>query len=437
MNALRSLSLALTLSTVALSAQTPPEGYASTVTNLPSTASMPLVLGASTVYFTGNDLILSASGGKRSLLTFPKQVFGSFLIPITKDTLLFGESSNGGIWLVPMTTSGKPRQLNSIKFNYAAVVYDANYAIVSAKTGGFGAQDNDLIAIHLATGVLDPIAKIPGASGPLAIDRSKNLYYASGSAKFPAPKKSVEILRFSAQRVATAFGSTALAKTDAAIVYKGLDAAGSMVLDNDHDLLMTDWMNSSIVELSDVHTATPKASMFANYKLASLTASSLRFVPGTQPGFGLQEFEAFQPQGGGTLWIHESAFGGTSRLRHVRTVRPTTSVSTNNPVPASTAFRIQVQAGPAGGQGVIALGLGSYRREVFAKIGHEQPIFWADSLLAPIYLQAVTFDAKGAASLALFNPGFQKPLSLTAQSFLVSSGTMDAGSSAPLPLTLR
>ena len=137
------------------------------------------------------------------------------------------------------------------------------------------------------------------------------------------------------------------------------------------------------------------------------------------------------------MWIHETAFNSISQLRHVAARRPQTRVTPTNPVPAATPFQLQITDGPVGGSGVIALSLGSYRREVAVALIEEQTVFWADSLLLPIYLGTVSFDSTGATQLPLFNPGFGNPLVLTVQCFLLDRAKVSAGSSEPRLLTLR
>ena len=433
---LRLCSVALLAITSTLSSQSIREGYSSAVTSLPSGTGQTLVTEMGAVYFTGTDLVIRNSTSTRKLLTFSKSVFGSFTIRVAKDALLFGESSNGGIWLVP-TGTGTPKLLNTLKFNYSATLYDDKWAIVSAKTGGFAAKNNDVVAINLATGALDPIAIMPGASGPVVMDPFGNLYYANSIASFPSPRGKVNIYRFGAAKVAGAFGTTTLGATDAATVFTGLDAAGSIAIDDDHDIFITDWMNSTIVEISDVQTASPQQREFASYSHANVTAASLQFVPGDHRGFGVQEFEAFQPTGGGTMWILENAFAGVSQLRLVASRRPTTSIDTTNPVPVGRMFRVKITNGAAGSQAFVALGLGIPNREVAVRLALEQTIFWADVLLSPIFLSQVSFDGHGAAQLPLYNPGFTAPLQLTVQAFFSDRAGIDIGSSQPLVITLR
>ena len=420
----------------ALHAQKVSDGYVSSVEALPNASGPAMRFGRASVYFTGTKLVFQDGATTRILLSFTSKVFGSFVIGVDANTLLFGENSTGGVWLVPTGTSGTPKKLNTVKFNYSATLYRANEAILSAKTGGFPAKNNDVIAIDLTTGSLDTIAVLPGASGPVATDGFGNLYYATASNTFPTPRGKVDVLRFSPVQVDAARGTGHLGITDAALIYKGLDAGGAMALDDDHDVFLTDWMNGQIVEISDVLSATPKMSVLASYSSATV-ASSLQFVPGNRWNYVVQEFEPFQPTGGGSLIVFESAFGSTSQLRTIQARRPDLAVLTPNPVPKASAFQLTVQNGPSTGTGFFMVGIGASPREIPVRLPFEHPVFWSAALFTPVVISPVPLNSKGGAALSLYNPGFAQPLVVTTQVYAVTQGNDAAGSSQPLELTLR
>jgi hypothetical protein len=422
----------------ALTAQTLPEGYKASVVPLPKDAGNVLVSAAGVIYFTGKDLIRDDGKTRTSLLSFQTPVFGSFTKNVDDQHVLFGESSNGDIYLVP-TAGGPAKKLATLNLNYDAAIYPGGWAIVSAKTGGFSARNNDLVAVHLATGQTDPIAEIPGASGPVTVDRAGNLYYASASSAFPAPRGSVQVLRFDAEVVAhKGLGSGKLDATHARVLIGGLDAAGSMILDSDDDVILTDWMNNTVVEVNDANGGQPTATVLLNYAKATVSASGLQFLGGQGDILSRPQFEPFQPQAGGTLAIHETAFNTTSQLQVMSGRRPRTALSTTDPKPFSQ-FSIQVTGGPALGSGLMALTVPlAHGMELTLGVhGHEQGVLWSAPLLLPMVVVPVGFDQQGRAALPMFNPGFVSPLPILTQTYLTDRTNRVAGSSTPLYFSLR
>ena len=321
------------LALAAAPAQSIEDGYGANVLTLPagSHAVLSLTGPDALAYFTGTDLVLEESGGRRRLLTFPSPVFGSFTVEISPGLLLFGENSNGELWLVPRSsTGGSARKLAVLPFNYDAVPFGA-YALISAKTGGFGAADNDLVAVDLATGQTDLIARIPGASGPLAA--GGGAYYATASNSFPAPPGSTDVLFFSPQKLASALGPTHLTAADATVVAAGLDSAGSLAVDGDADLFVTDFINGAVVEISRGPGGGGRRSTLVTYPVGGATPTGVQLVASPVPsGPGL--FEPFQPDGSETLVVHETDFVlGTSSARSLTAARAGTASSQPNPIP--------------------------------------------------------------------------------------------------------
>lgn len=423
------ISLLTTASTQDLEA-----GYGQRVVDLPSDAGQVLDLGVAQVYFTGTDLVLAKNTTKRTLLQFSKPVFGSFTIRIAADTLLFGESSDGSIWRVPLAANSQPKQLGTVALNYSAVRYSKRWAIISAKTGGFSSTTNDLIAIDLVTGAQDPIAAVAGASGPITVDDKHNLYYVTASLSFPPPKGFSDVVKFPAGKIQSAFGPTQLDITDAVILASNVDSAGALALDNDSDLFLTDWVNSTIVEISDVNGQSPRTSILGSYASASVIPSGLQFMPGNTNG-SKQQFEPFQPLGAGRLIVHESSFGTVSRLRNLIPLRATTESSVGNKVPKATTFDLLVKNGMATGTGFLLLGLGRHTRESNLAQPFEAPILWSSALLQPILITPINFDSSGEAKLSLYNPGFAKPIALAVQAYFETG--VSAGSSKPLTIGLQ
>ncbi|MCC6671051.1 MAG: hypothetical protein IT458_08320 [Planctomycetes bacterium] len=422
-----------------LLAQNLAEGYAGTLSDLPDATSAPLVLDAGghrLAYFTGTRLVLREGAQTRDLLVFSGAVFAAFTIRVAADTLLFGDSSSGDLWLVPLAPQGTPRKLANVPFPYDADLFSGRHVLVSAKTGGFSAPDNDVLAIDLVTGAKDLIARLPGASGPLAVTGDRSLVYATAANSFPPPPGSSEVLAFGAGQVAGAFGPGVLTRNDAHVVQAGLDSAGDLAFDGDGDLLWIDWRNRKVLELSDALGPNPRVHALATYLGAAPDAATLQFLPAAPSA--PQSFEPFQPAGGGTLVVFESAFQGTSRLRRVEAARPTLTVQPSHQVPVGP-FALTLAGGPAGGTGILALGVGlTGGTEVPLPLpGFEQRLFWDPGLLSPLATLVVPLSAGGTLTLGAHNPGLPFALQVRAQVGVVDASARVLGSSNPLAFTLR
>ncbi|MCA8974196.1 MAG: hypothetical protein KDC98_05710 [Planctomycetes bacterium] len=420
--------------TLCLPAQTVPEGYAAQTQPLPANVTQVLALGGtqsgSTVAFDGTTLTLRGLGGQHTLLTFPASVFGAFLIQVDSTRVLLGESSGGGIWLVPLSGTPPLHPIATLAFNYDAVMLTPTLAIVSAKTSGYGGPDNDLFVVDLNLGTTQLLATIPGASGPVAIDG--DLFYATASLAFPTPPGQTSILRFGRNVVLQAFTAhQVLGPQHAHVVFAGLDSASDIALDDDGDLFFVDWMQNVIGEIDDITGPTPARKDLVDYAAVTFGATGLQFVRSLDPGF----FEPFQPPGG-VLRIHESDFATTNQLRTIAALRADLTASVANPIPTG-AFALQIDHGPANGIGLVAIALpGGHGVAMHRVPGFEQALFWHGGLLHPANTHFVTFDGHGNASLGLTNPGFVPVQAILTQGAFVDSTSTAIGSTPHLMLQL-
>ncbi|MCR9246442.1 MAG: hypothetical protein NXI31_15520 [bacterium] len=417
------------------SAQTLPEGLASQTRGLPANAGNVLTLGGpgGTAWFDGMDLVRRTGTQQTTLLTFGTPVFGSFTIRAGAGNLLFGESSMGGLWLVPLNGTAPTQPLANLAFNYDAVLYEPQRAIVSAKTSGFSGPDNDLHALDLTTGLTQLLAQIPGASGPIALASNGDLYYATASLLFPTPAGQTDVLRFSRQTIDQALqNNTVLGPADATVVLAAIDSAGDLAFDNDGDLFFTDWFNNTIGEIDGADGANAAAKVFADYASVSFGGSGLQFVRSPAPA----DFEPFQPRGQ-RLLVHETEFGVLSQVRTISPRSPQLRSSVRSPVPAGM-FDLEISEGPAGGSALLAIGLpsgpGVSRLDV---PGFEQPLFWLDGLQQPANTYFLTLDANGEVSLPLNNPGFQPGLAIVTQAAVLDAASEVLGATDPLLTFLR
>jgi hypothetical protein len=422
--------------TAPLASQTIAEGYADALRTLPANAGNVLLLrGDRTVYFTGTDLVLDAPPAPpRPLLSFASPRFGSFTTEVGPDLLLFGENSTGEVWAVPVSASGTARLLATLPFNYDATAFGPGLAIVSAKTGGFGAADNDIVLLHLDSGAAHVVAQVPGASGAVAVDDNLDLVYATAPANFPPPPGSVSILRFGRAALITAARTgVPLHAAQATILFAGLDAAGDLALDADGDLLFVDWLQNEIGELNDLYGGSPWRTDFASYP-GPLAPGTLQFLDGRVAN-GAQ-FEPFQPGGGLELVVHETDFASQSQLRTVRPCRAMTGATGPSPIPTGM-FDVVTTAGPANGLGLVAITPPPAPVEVPLAIGgFEMPLFWNLASTQAVNTHFVTFDAGGRAVLRLVNPGFPLGVLAGAQVAFIAASGGALGSSGACTLLL-
>ena len=218
-------------------AQSVPDGYGDPVGFLPAGANSVRTVPAGLVFFNGTDLQLT--GVSTPLLSFSTFTFGSFTLALGSTRVLFGESSTGDVWTVPVDPAQPAQQIGNVPFNYDAVLLDDDRALISAKTGGFSTPDNDVILLDLITGQTQPVAKFVGASGPIALDEDGDVYYANASLVFPQPPGATTIYRLPRNDVEAAISAgTVLTEADAEIVISGLDAASDLEFDDDGDLFL-------------------------------------------------------------------------------------------------------------------------------------------------------------------------------------------------------
>ncbi len=420
--------LALTLLSTAAHSQSLPDGYTQTVTPLTAAPSHLLEVASGLVMFDGTTLQLEPNGQPaQTLLQFSPPVFGAFLRELDNGEILFAESSTGEVWRVPLDGSAASL-LTTINLPYDAAQIGPQHVVLSAKTGGFAAVDNDLLALDLATGQTTPLGSIAGASGALCRGPAGDLLYATAPANFPPPPQSVDILSFSASQLHDALQqTTSLQQSNATTLCSGIDAVGYMVLDHDEDLLFSDWLNNSIEEIDDLWSTASRRRL-VDYAGTSWYPAWLQYV-------AAQPHDVFEPFAtGGTLLILETDYvvSRSNRItpRPVRLLGPATPVATG-------PFAVDVTDGPT--QGVAFLALGWAVSGVPTQLtlpGIEQALTWDTGLLHPQVTLILPLDAAGGASYALNNPGVLPGLTFHMQCAVLSAGSNVLGGTSPLAVTL-
>ena len=413
------------------SAQTLPDGYASDTTALPTGANSIVVIPEGTVWFDGTALVLGRPGhAPQTLLQFPTSRFGAFTRVVRDGTaLLFGESSFGELWLVPLDGT-PPHLVVTLNLPYDAASLGPHRVIVSAKTGGFSASSNDLIAIDLQTNTTVNIASLPGASGPLLLTRQGDLLYATAAAAFPPPAGSVEILQFSAAQWARPLtGGSILTGREAHTLFQGIDAASHMALDVDDDLLFIDWLNNKVGEINDLHSSA-WLSTLVDYSNASLSPAGMTLLQANS-----RQFEPFAQPSGATLLLHETDFFSTTQLRSI-TPRPATLVTPTGTVP-SGSFVVSLQGASAGGLAALAVNTMNTGIPVPVELpGIEQTFWWDAAMFHPLNSYWAAIDGQGQANMTLHNPGVSPDFTLYLQAAFLSSNASLMGATTTSALRL-
>jgi len=328
--------------------------------------------------------------------SLPAFGFPSFIRVNPQGTaVVIGESSQHGLWTVPLDGSGAV-PLTTIKFNYDAVFDLDGTLIVSADTDAGPASSNELLRVNPTSGGQASLGFVDGFSGPVAVAKNGDLYYATS--EFPVIA-STEVLRWTA---AQHHGGPPLSNANAAIVAAGFEGGFSLAFEPDSGELYMAEVNFSL----------------AIYRLLIVNggpATSKELVTATHPISGLQfrelggpaTFDAYQPSNGTRLhYTTGDFFQGVWEHATVRPRQPSLSLS-----------------GPGlGGVGPVTLTLGNG-----VPNGSAFLVYCKKSLLSPTVLawpfhgflwhtrfdpartRRVNFfmptDANGTTQFTIYNPG--------------------------------
>jgi hypothetical protein len=278
----------------------------------------------------------------RELGAFEEFVFPSFVaIDPAEERAVLGESSNGDLFEVALGASASPDLLVHLPFAYDAVHQDEEHLLVSAATCGFGCG-NEIWRVTLPTRSLELVARVSGASGPLALDAAGNLLYATASAVFPPPPKPTRVLRWSAAQLALGLP---LSEDDAELVGGGFAGAAGLAVDPEHGhvfLLENNFASGENRLRHVLGSADESATLVEGRPFFSM--ANLDFLQGD----GRAAFLPYQPPTGGRLAWTTTDFVATVERFELVTRRPELSLSgpgLSGPGP----FEVALDAGPPGG----------------------------------------------------------------------------------------
>jgi len=164
----------------------------------PAYAAWAPLADGSRLVFDGRALVRTNGVWTATVASYASFVFPSFVVT-DGATAWVGESTNGGLKSIDLNT-GLVRPMNTLVFNYDAVLLDARTLLVSAAPCGFNCG-SDLYQLDLVTHQLSLRGNVAGPSGPLARDRAGNVWYGQNSPLYPAPPASSRLLRWSAAQV--------------------------------------------------------------------------------------------------------------------------------------------------------------------------------------------------------------------------------------------
>lgn len=153
------------------------------------------------VTYVGSQVLLHDGNSTVTLTSLDSPVFGAFaVLSPERDAVVFGESSEGNVYSVPLSGGGRTL-LDNVPFNYDLVFDQTGRGLVSTTTSLGGAQRIVLLDDDPMGPLQSVIENIPGFSGPMAVDDEGNFYY--GTADLMS-ETGQSLVRFSKGQIQTA-----------------------------------------------------------------------------------------------------------------------------------------------------------------------------------------------------------------------------------------
>jgi len=252
-----------------------------------------------------------------TLATFnPAFSFPSFvLLDASEATALVGESDFGGLYRVDLVGGGATF-VADVDLNYDAVFEDADHVLVSASPC-FNCGST-IERVQLSTGQVTNVATLSGASGPLALSATGDLYYGLQPVNIFAPPGSWSVIRYTAAQLQLGLP---LLEADAALFAGGLDSSASMVFDPVYGHLIV--AESPFSGPTRIVAFDRNGQRYSDVVTSTLSLSKLEL----RTGLGYGSFQAYQPAGVELAYRSTDWGAGTSVVRRVQPVRPIGSLS--------------------------------------------------------------------------------------------------------------
>jgi hypothetical protein len=379
---------------------TPRDGFALASLPYPGQATVATLSNGDVIAFDGTNVARYDANGffVQNLATFGGFAFGSFLlVDPTESFAILGESSTHDIHKIDLASGGL-NPIANLVFNYDAAFETPTSVIISAASGGFGA-DNEVWRLDTNTGTTTLLATIVGPSGPVAVDASGDLYYATVGTSFPAPAGSSDVLRFAAGDLT---GAPVLDASDATVFGAGFDGAGDLICDTATGrvyLAENDFGDGSNVVFQVGPTRALSLEIVNGAVFNAI--GGLEFTAGTAPA----AFAPFQPAFGGTLRYTTTDFFSIFERTQVQPARP--DVNLVGPgVIGPGVFSVQLSGAPANGAAVFVFGVQSlYSPVELPYLFAGAPIFSGIDVGSAIIGPIVGTSASGTAQLNYTNDG--------------------------------
>ncbi len=270
-------------------------------------------------------------------------VYPSFVVPDPSESFaVLGESSTGTLLRVSLRSVALvPQTILVLPLNYDAVFEDDEHLLVSAATCGFSCA-NRIWRVDLESSTATLLARVAGASGPVALDGPGNLYYGTATSAFPPPPDSSFVLRWDAALLSS---SGMLDESDATLVGGGFAGAAGLAIDPARGAIFLSENNYATGEnrIRRVR-GSADSSPVVHEGPPFFSVGNLAF----QAGPGEAAFLPFQPASGGALRFTRTDFSTSVRRFELVPRRP--GLTLGGPgLSGAGPFELRVSGGPPGG----------------------------------------------------------------------------------------
>lgn len=388
-----------------------------------------LLPGGDLLLLSGSDAVLATATPPRVVFSFPVGTMGAF-VRNTACGLFLAESTLGSVLLID-PDSGWFREVVRVGFPFDLAEGPAGELYLSANPGfGTPSSGSRIYLLDPVKGALDEIVRLPGPSGPVAVDGAGALYCAVQSAVYPTPPGAVKVLCWTAAQVKSALGPGQLTEQAAAVAWAGLDGAFGLAVDRMGRLYATDPQKGGVLRFDPGDRSVER--LLGATPLTATGHASIRIYAGPGPA----TLDAYQPAGAGSILVAASDYLTFARVEELRPARPALSSSPWPEVPVGGQLRFALSGAPPGGPVVLLLSPAALPGEAALFLGGRAPLFLG---VGPHYLALALVlgaDAAGKAALQARYPG-GGPMDLFAQAFPAGGPAGLFGSSNPWGVRLR